>query len=76
MKNFNPDNELQVLSLEEDKTKFMVQIKKLAQFRSVSERTVMSWCYLRTESSTVADKIKKWIEEEDQTKRWLMSIHE
>lgn len=73
---FNLEGDLDVAARETDKAKFLANIKKLALTRSVSERTVMLWCYNRSDSAETMNRLKTWIQEEDRTGRWLMSLPE
>jgi hypothetical protein len=73
---FNLEGDLDLAARETDKTKFLANVKKLALQRSVAERTVMLWCYNRSNSPETVERLKTWISEEDRTGRWLMSLPE
>ncbi|MDJ0626143.1 MAG: hypothetical protein QNJ31_07240 [Candidatus Caenarcaniphilales bacterium] len=73
---YNMGGDLDLCSRETEKTKFLASVKKLALTRNVSERTVMLWCYQRAESIEALNRMRLWIEEEDKTERWLMSLPE
>lgn len=66
--------DLDLCAREEDETKFLATVKKLALQRSVSERTVMVWCYLRGDSPEAIERIKGWIEKQDASGKWLMDL--
>lgn len=73
---YNMGGDLDLASRETDKAKFQASVKKLALTRNVSERTVMLWCYQRAENIEALNRMKRWIEEEDKTGRWLMGLPE
>jgi len=73
---FNMGGDLDDCARETDKTKFLASAKKLAAQRNVSERTIMLWCYNRADSPESLDRIKTWIQEEDETGKGLMSLPE
>lgn len=73
---YNMGGDLDLCARETDKTKFLANVKKLALQRNVSERTVILWCYQRSENPETLNRIKSWLEEEDKTGRWLMSLPE
>ncbi|MDX1920784.1 MAG: hypothetical protein SFU25_08650 [Candidatus Caenarcaniphilales bacterium] len=73
---YNLGGDLDLCAREIDKAKFLDSVKRLALQRNVSERTIMIWCYQRVESQEALDRIKNWIQEEDQTQRWVMSLPE
>ena len=59
---------------ETDRVIFLEKVKKLAIQRSVHERTIMIWCYLRSKNKNMAERIRSWITAEDATQRWLMEL--
>jgi hypothetical protein len=71
---YNMGGDLDQCVREEDKVKFMASVKKLSAQRNVSERTIMLWCYQRSDSLQALNRIRDWIQEEDKTQRWLMSL--
>lgn len=73
---FNMGGDLDECARETDKTKFLASVKKLALQRNVSERTIMLWCYNRSDSLETLERIKTWIQEEDKTSKWLMTLPE
>lgn len=73
---YNLGGDLDLCAREADKVKFLDSVKKLALQRNVSERTVMLWCYQRSDSQETLVRIKTWIQEEDKTQRWLMNLPE
>lgn len=71
---YNMGGDLDVCAREEDHTKFMAQVKKLAMTRNVSQRTIMLWCYLRSENEEMADRLKGWIQQYDESQAELMDL--
>ena len=60
----------------QDKTEFLASIKKFALQKNLSERTLMLRVYQQAHSKENAERIKRWIQEEDSTQRWLLSTPE
>lgn len=73
---YNMKGDLDLCAREEDQSKFIATTKKLALQRNVSQRTIMLWCYLRSESPQMEQRLKQWIQEEDKTQKWLMDLPE
>lgn len=71
---YNMRGDLDICAREEDHTKFMAQVKKLAMTRNVTQRTIMLWCYLRSENTEMANRLKNWIQEYDNSKVELMDL--
>ncbi len=71
---YNLGGDMDQCVAETDKAKFLAASKKLALQRNVSERTIILWCYNRSDSAETMKRIKNWLEEEDATQRWLMSL--
>lgn len=73
---YNMRGDLDNCARETDKIKFLSAVKKLAIQRNVSQRTIILWCYLRSESEEMMERLKTWLAEEDATEKWLMPLPE
>ena len=73
---FNMDGDLDNCARQTDKEIFLAEVKKLALQRNASIRTVMRWCYLRSDSPEMAERLRAWLSEEYSDRSKLMSLPE